>query len=51
MQSATRSVDKKKSTINKDTKHKNTNKKTNCKQVPPLLTSTMKKKRKSKKNY
>lgn len=28
MQSATRSVDKKKSTINKDTKHKNTNKKT-----------------------
>lgn len=52
MQSATRSVDKKKSTINKDTKHKNTNKKNICKQVPPVvLTSTMLKKRKSNKNY
>lgn len=55
MQSATRSVDKKKSTINKETKRKNTKKKTqknNCKQVPPVvLTSKMLKKRKSNKNY
>lgn len=45
MQSATRSVDKKKSTINKETKRKNT-KKNNCKQVPPVvLTSKMLKKK------
>lgn len=49
MQSATRSVDKKKSTINKETKRKNTKKtqKNNCKQVPPVvLTSKMLKKKK-----
>lgn len=49
MQSATRSVDKKKSTINKETKRKNTKKKNknNCKQVPPVvLTSKMFKKKK-----
>lgn len=46
MQSATRSVDKKKSTINKETKRKNTKKKPNCKQVPPVvLTSKMLKKK------
>lgn len=51
MQSATRSADKKKSTINKETKRKNT-KKNNCEQVPPVvLTSKMLKKRKSNKNY
>lgn len=52
MQSATRSVDKKKSTINMETKRKNTKKTTNCKQVPPVvLTSKMLKKRKYNKNY
>lgn len=52
MQSATRSVDKKNLQSIRKQNAKIQKKKNNCKQVPPVvLTSTMKKKRKSNKNY
>lgn len=53
MQSATRSVDKKKSTINKETKRKNTKKKQQLQTSASRgsYINNVKKKRKSNKNY